>query len=131
MNQILEFLKKNPTYFLATVDANGNPQVRPFGTIAEFEGSLYIQTGRSKAVYEQIKAHPRVAISGMGSDGSWIRIECTLVEDARLEAETAVMDEYPSLQGMYQPGDGNCCVLRMEDISACIDSFTAPRIVIE
>ena len=66
MNQILEFLKKNPTYFLATVDANGNPQVRPFGTIAEFEGSLYIQTGRSKAVYEQIKAHPRVAISGMG-----------------------------------------------------------------
>ena len=47
MNQILEFLKKNPTYFLATVDAEGNPQVRPFGTIAEFEGNLYIQTGRS------------------------------------------------------------------------------------
>lgn len=67
----------------------------------------------------------------MSNEGSWIRIECALVEDARIEAETAVMDDYPNLQGMYQPGDGNCCVLRMDDINAYIDSFTAPRIVIE
>ena len=66
MDQILEFLKTNPTYFLATVDAQGNPQLRPFGTIARFDGGLYIQTGRSKAVYQQIKDHSRVAISGMG-----------------------------------------------------------------
>lgn len=131
MNQILDFLKKNPTYFLATVDEAGNPQLRPFGTIAEFEGNLYIQTGRSKAVYQQLKAHPRAAISGMGDDGSWIRIECDLVEDPRIEAETAVMDDYPNLQRMYQPGDGNCCVLRMENITAFIDFFTAPRVVIE
>ena len=130
MDQILEFLKTNPTYFLATVDAQGNPQLRPFGTIARFDGGLYIQTGRSKAVYQQIKDHSRVAISGMGEGGTWIRIECDLIEDARLEAETAVMDDYPNLQGMYQAGDGNCCVFRMENISAYIDSFTAPRQVL-
>ncbi|MGN0073170.1 MAG: hypothetical protein ACI36W_05175 [Coriobacteriales bacterium] len=32
-------------------------------------------------------------------------------EYPRIEAETAVMDDYPNLQGMYQPGDGNCGAL--------------------
>ena len=39
MDEILAYLKNNPTYFLATVDEQGNPQVRTFGTIAKFEGS--------------------------------------------------------------------------------------------
>ena len=34
MDEILAYLKENPTYYLATVDANGDPQIRPFGTIA-------------------------------------------------------------------------------------------------
>ena len=38
MDEVLAYLKANPTYFLATVDEKGDPQVRPFGTIAKFEG---------------------------------------------------------------------------------------------
>ena len=33
MDEVLKFLKDNPTYFLATVDADGNPQVRPFAKV--------------------------------------------------------------------------------------------------
>ena len=44
INEVLSFLKKADTYYLATDDA-GQPRVRPFGTINLFEGSLYIQTG--------------------------------------------------------------------------------------
>ena len=29
MDEVLAYLKANPTYFLATVDEAGNPQVRP------------------------------------------------------------------------------------------------------
>ena len=51
MEEAYEFLKETaPTYYLATVE-DGNPRVRPFGTIDLYEGRLYIQTGKSKKVY--------------------------------------------------------------------------------
>ena len=53
-----QFLKDAQTYFLATVDGD-QPHVRPFGTAEIFEGRLYIQTGKSKNVYKQLKANPR------------------------------------------------------------------------
>ena len=74
MDEVLAYLKANPTYFLATVDEKGDPQVRPFGTIAKFEGKLYIQTGKVKAVSYQMLAHPRVALCAMGADGTWLRV---------------------------------------------------------
>ena len=42
MNEVYEFLKKCGTYYLATVEGD-QPRVRPFGTVAVFEGKLYIQ----------------------------------------------------------------------------------------
>jgi len=35
-----------------------------------------------------------------------------------------MMNNYPSLQGMYKAGDGNCTVFYLEDIKARISSFT-------
>ena len=43
MKEVYEFLKKCNTYYLATVEADGQPRVRPFGTIDLFEDKLYIQ----------------------------------------------------------------------------------------
>ena len=37
-------------------------RVRAFGTIHEFEGKLYIQTGRSKPVSQQMAKNPKVEI---------------------------------------------------------------------
>lgn len=128
MDEILAFLKENPTYFLATIDEQGNPHVRPFGTITKFEDALIIQTGRKKEVYKQLKANPKASISGMGKNGDWIRIECDLIEDPRDEASQACLDEYPGLQKVYAAGDGNCTMFRLENITAAyIDSFTEPR----
>ena len=39
MHEVYEFLKAAGTYYLATVE-NGQPRVRPFGTIDLFEGRL-------------------------------------------------------------------------------------------
>ena len=124
MDEVLAYLKANPTYFLATVDEAGNPQVRPFGTIAKFEGRLYIQTGRVKPVSEQMLAHPRVAICAMGEDGSWLRVEADAVLDDRLEARQAVLDAHPELAGMYAADDGNCEVFALEHATATFSSFT-------
>ena len=53
MNEVYEFLKKCGTYYLATVEGD-QPRVRPFGTIHIFEDKLYIQTGLSKPVGQQM-----------------------------------------------------------------------------
>lgn len=81
MKRVYDFLKSAETYYLATTEGD-QPRVRPFGTINEFEGKLYIQTGKSKPVSEQIHKNPKAEICAF-KDGTWLRVECTLREDDR------------------------------------------------
>ena len=131
MDEVLAYLKENPTYFLATVDEEGNPNVRPFGTIAKYEGKLYIQTGNSKAVFKEMQKNPHIAISATNAGGTtWLRLSAAVVQDDRVEARQAVLDEYPELKPMYAADDGNCEVLYLKDATATFCSFTEePRTV--
>ena len=79
MNRVYDFLKKADVYYLATLEGE-QPRVRPFGTINEFEGKLYIQTGKIKPVSHQIAANSKVEICTF-TDGAWLRVACELVED--------------------------------------------------
>lgn len=128
MNRVYDFLKKAGTYYLATAEAD-QPRVRPFGTVNEFEGKLYIQTGKVKPVSHQIAANPKVEICAF-SGGEWIRIACELVEDNRVEAKKAMLDAYPNLRGMYDENDGNTQVFYMKNATAAISSFTKAPVVI-
>ncbi|MBR3082060.1 MAG: pyridoxamine 5'-phosphate oxidase family protein [Clostridiales bacterium] len=128
MNTVNDFLKQAGTYYLATVEGD-QPRVRPFGTVNIFEGKLYIQTGKKKAVAKQIAANPKVEISAF-KDGKWIRVAGELVEDDRIEAQKSMLDAYPELGGMYQPGDGNTVVYYFKNAVATICSFTAAPEVI-
>lgn len=124
MNEIYEFLKKCGTYYLATVDGD-QPRVRPFGTVDLFEDRLYIQTGAVKDVSKQMKANPKVEISGMAG-GKWLRLSAEAVLDPRVEAQEHMLAAYPSLQEMYKPGDGNTEVFYLRNAKAAICSFTEP-----
>lgn len=128
MQSVYQFLKEAGTYYLATVEGD-QPRVRPFGTIHEFEGKLYIQTGKSKSVSKQIHANPRAEICAF-KNGEWLRVSCTLVEDDRREARVSMLDAYPDLKAMYSPDDGNTEVFYLKDAAATFSSFTAaPRTV--
>ena len=129
MQEVYEFLKTCGTYFLATVEGD-QPRVRPFGTVDLFEGKLYIQTGKRKPVAQQMKANPKVEISAMAPDGRWIRIAAEAVADDNLAAQTHMLDAYPSLKAMYQPGDGNTEVYYLQNATAQIYSFTAAPVCI-
>ena len=127
MERTEKFLKEAGTYYLATVDGD-QARVRPFGTINNFEGKLYIQTGKSKDVSKQIHANPKVEI-GAFMNGEWLRVACTLVEDDRREARVAMLEAYPSLQNMYSADDGNTEVFYMKDATATFSAFThAPEV---
>ena len=128
MKQVYEFLKKAEVYYLATMDGD-QPRVRPFGTIDIFEDKLYIQTGKIKPVAHQLKASPKVEISAM-AECKWIRITAEAVLDENTAAQEHMLDAYPNLKAMYQPGDGNTEVYYLKNATAQICSFTEPPVVI-
>ena len=121
MKKVYDFLKKAEVYYLATVEGD-QPRVRPFGTVNEFEGKLYIQTGKVKPTSKQLAANPKAEICAF-ADGSWIRVECELVEDDRYEAKKSMLDAYPNLRGMYDENDGNTQVLYMHNAIATLSAF--------
>ncbi len=123
MEKVCEFLKAAGTYYLATVDGD-QPRVRPFGTAHIFEGKLYIQTGKAKAVAQQIAANPKCEICAF-KDGEWLRVAAELVEDDRVEAKKAMLDDYPNLRAMYDENDDNTQVLYLKNAVATFSSFTA------
>lgn len=129
MKRVLEFLKKAEVYYLATVE-NDQPRVRPFGTVNEFEGRLYIQTGKVKPISHQIAENPRAEICAF-ADGAWVRVTCELVEDDRYEAKKSMLDAYPNLRGMYDENDGNTQVLYMKNATATFSSFGKAPFTVE
>ena len=129
MKRVLDFLKTTEVYYLATAEGD-QPRVRPFGTVNEFEGRLYIQTGRIKPVSRQLAANPKAELCAF-RDGAWLRVACELVEDDRLAAKKSMLDAYPNLRGMYDENDGNTQVFYMTKAVATFTSFgKAPETVV-
>jgi uncharacterized pyridoxamine 5'-phosphate oxidase family protein len=122
IQDVEQFLKAAETYYLATADGD-QPRVRPFGTAHLFEGRLYIQTGRSKAVSRQLHANPKAELCAF-KDGRWLRVAATLVPDERREAKAAILDAYPDLKAMYSPDDDNTEVFYLKGATATLSSFT-------
>ena len=128
MKRVNDFLKAAKVYYLATVEGD-RPRVRPFGTVNEFEGKLYIQTGKVKPTSHQLAANPKAELCAF-MDGTWLRVACELIEDDRTEAKKSMLDAYPELRGMYNENDGNTQVFYMANATATFASFgKAPETV--
>ena len=121
MKRVYEFLKNAEVYYLATVEGD-QPRVRPFGTVNEFEGKLYIQTGKIKPTSRQLAANPKAVLCAF-MEGAWLRVACELVEDDRVEAKKSMLDAYPMLRGMYNENDGNTEVFYLRNVTATFSAF--------
>ena len=127
MKEVYDFLKSCGVYYLATVDGT-QPRVRPFGTVDIFENKLYIQTGASKAVAQQLQNNPKIELCAMSADGKWIRVSAEAVLDGNVKAQEHMLDAYPELKAMYAAGDGNTQVYYLKNAVAHICSFSeAPK----
>ena len=125
MKQVHDFIKECGFYYLAT-DDQGQPRVRPFGTIHIFDGKLYIQTGHKKRTAKQISGNPKVELCAYNTQkGEWIRVSGTLVEDYRIEAKKSMLDEYSNLRSMYDENDGNTAVYFFTEATAYLSAFSS------
>lgn len=126
--RVCQFLDEAQVYYLATVEGD-QPRVRPFGTALVYDGRLYIQTGKIKAVSKQISANPKVEICAF-KDGKWLRAAGELVNDETREIKAAMLDKMPQLKAMYSADDDNTQVLYFKNATATFSSFTeAPETI--
>lgn len=124
MNKIVEELKKVKVFYIATEEKD-QPRVRPFSSVAEFEGKAYICCGNFKEVYRQISENPKVELCGMYDGGTWLRVSAVAVRDDRIEAQRAVLNDPTGPKQLYTAGDGRFVTYRLEKIKAYKYNFYA------
>jgi uncharacterized pyridoxamine 5'-phosphate oxidase family protein len=118
-------------YYIATVDGD-QPQARPFGTAAIFEGKLYIITSKAKNVSKQIAVNPRIAIVAHEPKSvNWMRITATAVNDDRPEAKQAVLAAHPGMEAIYPPDGEDTQVLYLKDATATVYAYTDTQITFQ
>lgn len=129
MNEVLNYLKKCKTFYLATTEDN-QPHVRPFGAVCEFENKLYVVTNNKKNVYNQLIKNSKVEICAMYQD-TWIRIQGELKFDERREARVAMMnDNKEALSNMHTVDDNLMVVFYFTHATATIYSSTEkPKLI--
>ena len=127
IEKVYQFLDEAKTYYLATVDGD-QPRCRPFGTALLYDGKLYIQTGKVKAVSKQIAVNPKVEICAFNG-GKWLRVAGELVNDDSRDVKVAMLEKMPMLKKMYSADDDNTQVLYFKNATATFCSFTeAPEV---
>ena len=124
MEEVQAYLKECGTFYIATNEGD-QPRVRPFSSVAEFENKAYLCSGKQKEIYLQIKNNPKVELSGMYDGGTWLRVSATLLEDDRIEAQQAVLDDPTGPSQLYHAGDGRFVVYRLENVKAFKYNFYA------
>lgn len=129
MNKIVEALKGTGIFYVATVEGN-QPHVRPFSSVCEFEGKAYICTNNTKKCYSQMIENPKIEISGMAKDGTWIRLTGKLVRDDRDESRAAMLADPTGPSSLYKIGDGIFEVFYIDDASCTKYSFKADPVKI-
>jgi len=129
MNSALEFLKANKVFHLATVDGT-QARVRPFGFVMKRNDKLYMCTGKMKDVYKQMVKNPKIEVSAMGADNTWLRITGSIAFDDSRETKTQAFEEAPMLLQIYRKGadDENYVTFYFTEAKAILYSFTeAPK----
>ena len=74
--EIMNFLKENPTFYLATVDGY-LPRVRPIGFAMWYNGHLCLGIGKHKAAYKQLLDNTNLEICAANDRGEWLRVQGT------------------------------------------------------
>ncbi len=101
MSKVLDFLRANRIFYLATVKGD-QPKLRPLGFVMEYEGKIFFGVGDQKEVFKQLQANPKAEISTTCAEtGQWLRFTGRAVFDRRPELFEAAVKTMPMLKDIY------------------------------
>lgn len=122
--EIMKFLKDNPTFYLATVDGY-LPRVRPMGFAMWYKDHLCLAIGKHKAVYKQLLDNTNLEICVANDRGEWMRIQGTANFDNSPEAQEAAFKTAPQLEDIYNDESGlKLGIVYLDHISAKLFSMS-------
>lgn len=102
-NEYLDKLREIKSVSFATVDDDGNPQVRIIDIMLVEKNRIYFLTARGKEFYNQLLKTEKVAIVGMTKDYEAIRIN-GIIEHVDKQWVDKMFDANPVMNDVY-PGD--------------------------
>ena len=116
--ECLMMLREIKDVAFATVDEDGEPQVRIIDVMLVDDDKLYFCTARGKDFYSQLTADGRVAVTGMNDKYQMVRLsgEAKKVEGQE-EWIDEIFDNNPSMNDIY-PGDSRYILEPFASITA-------------
>ncbi len=128
MDEILNFLKESGCFFVATCDGD-QPRVRPFGFFMEYEGRLYLSSGKHKSFFSQVCHNCKVELCALKPNKEWMRVSGVTVVDDRPEVKERALEHSPNLKRLYGSAENpNLTLIYLKDMKANICSHTTqPR----
>lgn len=125
MNEVIEFLNENSVQYLATVDLDGKPRVRPFQFMLEKEGKLYFCTNNQKNVYKQLKKSPYVEITTSSPTFAWIRLKGKAVFSDDMKIKKAIIESNELVKSQYQTANNPIFkIFYLDEAKAVITDFS-------
>jgi len=101
-SEILEFINKNPVFFLATQDGE-QPHVRGMMMVEADENGILFNTGKPKDVYRQLSANPLVELCFYNAEEmKQIRIigKVELMDEMNIKEK--VLEKFPFLKPLVE-----------------------------
>ena len=100
--EVLEFIKKNPVFSLATTDGN-QPHTRMIMMYRADENGIIFTTGRDKDVNRQLQANPAVEMCFYGGEQNCqVRIDGLAMAIDDLELKKQIVEDFPFLKPMVE-----------------------------
>ncbi len=129
-NKVIQFLRDAGVYYIATVDNDNQPRVRPFSSVLNIDGKLSVCTGAGKNVYQQVIENPKVELATGAPDGRYIRVTGTLFDNTTEQNQQIFFDAMPILSELYKDKEGDLRVLSFQTFSATISDLTGDKLEI-
>lgn len=98
---VIELINKKQVVYLATVNEQGHPRVRPVSVVKIRDGKIYIFTGSFKEVYKELKSNPNVEFSIQGK-GNSIRLRGMVKFEEEEGIVRELLDENPRYLELYK-----------------------------
>ncbi|HEV7205587.1 MAG TPA: PPOX class F420-dependent oxidoreductase [Jatrophihabitans sp.] len=102
-----EFLRSNHNGVLATIRADGRPQLSPVTVGIDAEGRVVISTRETALKVRHLRRDPRIALTAFTREfyGDWIQVEGTAEIVELPEALELLVDYYRGISGEHPDWD--------------------------
>lgn len=125
MNEVIKFLRENPTQYFATVGLDGKAKVRPFQFMIEEDNKLFFSTSNQKEVFSEIKNNPSVEFCISNEKFEWIRLRGDVVFSNDLEIKNKVIESSPLVKSIYKTADNQSFeIFYLNNAKAVIADFS-------